>query len=144
MKYIFTLLVLLLAATAAQAAEVENLRCEYRESPLGIDSTKPCLSWMISENAGNGGVRGQRQTAYQVLVASTSELLTKDKGDLWDSGKVASDQSILVEYAGTPLESRMRCYWKVRIWDQAGKPARDTTETDIMTAVRQVAPFRQV
>jgi hypothetical protein len=52
-----------------------------------------------------------------VLVSSTEELLKNDKADLWDSGKVESDQSIQVEYAGKALESRMRCYWKVRVWD---------------------------
>jgi len=105
-----TLAALLLAPLAAlHAAEVANLRCEYRENPLGIDAVKPRLSWVIE-------VRGQRQTAYQVLVASTPELLAKDKGDLWDSGKVESDRSIQVEYKGKQLESRMQCYWKVRVW----------------------------
>ena len=53
---------------------------------------------------GNTEDRGQKQTAYQVLVASTPKLLAKDQGDLWDSGKVASDQSIQVEHVGKPLE----------------------------------------
>ena len=56
-----------------------------------------------------------------MLVVSTPELLAKDQGDLWDSGKVASDESIQVEYAGKPLESRTRCHWKVRVWDRDGK-----------------------
>ncbi len=120
MKHLLTLLAALLTATAAQAAEVGSLRCEYRDSPLGVDSTKPCLSWIISEKAGNGGVRGQRQTAYQVLVAATPELLAKEKGDLWDSGKVDSDPSIQVAYAGKPLESVQQCFWKVRVWDKEG------------------------
>ena len=64
------------------------------------------------------------QTAYQVLVASSEELLKKDKGDLWDSGKVESDQSIQVEYAGKPLESRMQCHWKVRVWDRGRESDR--------------------
>ena len=51
------------------------------------------------------------------------ELLAKDQGDLWDSGKVASDQSIQVEYAGKPLESGRLCHWKVRVWDKDGKPS---------------------
>lgn len=54
-------------------------------------------------------------------MASSAELLKKDRGDLWDSGRVPSDRSIQVEYAGKPLESRMRCYWKVQVWDAAGK-----------------------
>jgi len=93
-----------------------RLRCEYRENPLGIDAEKPRLSWVIEDRGQKTEVRGQKQTAYQVLVASSEELLKKDKGDLWDSGKVASDQSIQVEYQGKPLESRMVCHWKVRVW----------------------------
>ena len=65
--------------------------------------------------------RGIKQTAYQILVASTPEILAKEKGDLWDSGKVAGDQSIQVEYAGKPLASRTDCHWKVRVWDKDGK-----------------------
>ncbi|MBI4325727.1 MAG: glycoside hydrolase family 78 protein [Chloroflexi bacterium] len=94
------------------------MRCEYLANPLGIDVTKPRLSWVIQSDQ-----RGQRQTAYQVLVASTPERLAKDQGDLWDSGKVASDQSIQVEYAGKLLASRQQCFWKVRAWDKDGKPS---------------------
>jgi alpha-L-rhamnosidase len=97
---------------------VERLRCEYLTNPLGIDAAKPRLSWILQS-----AERGQRQTAYQVLVASTPDVLAKDQGDLWDSGRVASDQSVHVEYAGTPLGSRMRCCWKVRAWDKDGRPS---------------------
>ncbi|MBI4327773.1 MAG: hypothetical protein HY674_21280, partial [Chloroflexi bacterium] len=76
---------------------VQTLRCEYLVNPLGIDTPHPRLSWVIESTR-----RGQRPTAYRVLVASAPELLAKDQGDLWDSGKVASDQSIQVEYAGQP------------------------------------------
>lgn len=109
---------LLNAAIAFAAVEVERLRCEYLKDPLGIDIAKPELSWIL-----RSGERGQRQTAYQVLVASTSELLSQDRGDLWDSGKVATDRSIHVEYAGKPLESHQRCYWKVRVWGKDGQPS---------------------
>ena len=102
--------------SVASAAELTNLRCEYLADPLGIDVEKPRLSWVIES-----GRRGEWQTAYQVVVASTTELLANNQGDLWDSGKVASDQSIQVEYAGKPLESRMACHWKVRVWDKDGK-----------------------
>jgi alpha-L-rhamnosidase len=105
-----------------RAAEVTNLRCEYLEDPLGIDVAKPRLSWKLETGnwkleTGNLKLeRGIKQTAYQVLVASSEELLNKDQGDLWDSGKVESDQSIQVEYKGKPLQSRIQCYWKVRAW----------------------------
>jgi alpha-L-rhamnosidase len=111
---------LLVPATFLQAAGVSNLRCEYLENPLGIDVVRPGLSWRIEEQNGmdaKAGIqRGLRQTAYQILVASTEELLGKDQGDLWNSGKVEGDQCVQVEYNGKPLGSGIQCYWKVRIW----------------------------
>lgn len=104
--------------SAASATTVTNPRCEYRADPLGIDTPKPRLSWIIESSS-----RGERQTAYRVLVASNQESLTRDNGDLWDSGKVASNQSIQVEYVGKPLTSRTRCYWKVCIWDKNDRPS---------------------
>ena len=96
----------------------DRLRCEYQNDPLGIDVTKPRLSWIVKSDE-----RGQKQTAYQVLVASTPETLANDQGDLWDSGRVDSDRTIHVEYAGKPLGRRMRCFWKVRVWDKDGQPS---------------------
>ncbi|MHA1563692.1 MAG: glycoside hydrolase family 78 protein [Alphaproteobacteria bacterium] len=95
---------------------MKELRCEYRANPLGIDVVEPRLSW-VPQSA----ERGQRQTAYRVLAASSPEKLTSDEGDLWDSGKVESDQTIHLAYEGKPLTSRMRCWWKVRIWNGDGE-----------------------
>ncbi|RPJ20520.1 MAG: hypothetical protein EHM35_19365, partial [Planctomycetaceae bacterium] len=96
--------------------QVTDLRCEYLADPLGIDTNQPRLSWKLQSPW-----RGQKQTAYQVLVATDGRMLRDDRADLWDTGKVTSDQSIHVVYAGRPLSSRTRCYWKVRIWDKDGK-----------------------
>ncbi len=123
------LLVAMAAPTALVAAQLEptGLRCEYLTEPLGIEETKPRLSWSFLSDA-----RGQTQTAYQVLVASSASLLQEQRGDLWDSGKVRSDQSVHVEYAGQPLRSGGQCFWKVRVWgreDEASSwstPARWT------------------
>jgi alpha-L-rhamnosidase len=104
-----------LASAADSPAKVEYPRCEYRVDPLGIDVTEPRLSWEMRDAR-----RGAKQTAYQILVASTPEKLAADQGDLWDSGRVASDQSTQIVYAGKPLQSRMRCHWKVRLWDANG------------------------
>lgn len=95
---------------------IANLTCEYLKDPSGIDQKKPRLSWRLGS-----GQRGQKQTAYHLLVASSRAKLDENKGDLWDSGKVKSDQSIQVDYNGKELESRMHCYWKVRVWDKNGK-----------------------
>jgi alpha-L-rhamnosidase len=107
--------------SGASAVELVNLRCEHLADPSGIDAERPRLSWVMEDL--KSAARGQRQTAYQVLVASTPAFLAEDQGDLWNSGKIASDQSVLVEYAGKPLESRQCCHWKVRVWDQAGGPS---------------------
>jgi alpha-L-rhamnosidase len=95
---------------------IVRLRCEGLTNPLGIDATTPRLSWILESDA-----QGQRQTAYQILVASSLDLLAKDMGDQWDSKKVMSGQSIQIPYAGTALESARPYYWKVRVWDRKGK-----------------------
>ena len=107
---------LFVAQLCVRAVTVSELRCEDLDDPQGIDVTQPRLSWILHSTA-----QGEMQTAYQVVAASSPEALTANKGDLWDSGKVASSQSIQVDYAGKPLASRDQCFWKVRIWDQTGK-----------------------
>ncbi|MEN6407816.1 MAG: family 78 glycoside hydrolase catalytic domain [Thermoguttaceae bacterium] len=114
--------------------EPTRLQCEYLVDPLGIDVATPRLSWAltISEAATH---RGQRQTAYQVLVASSRSRLAENAGDLWDSGRVKSDATFGVEYAGKPLASRCRCYWKVRVWDRDGKASAWSPEAFWETAL---------
>lgn len=90
-----------------------NLRIEYMETPLGVDVRVPRLSWVLESDE-----RCQEQTAYQILVSTSEELLQADIGDMWDTGKVNSDQSIHIEYGGKELESRKRYFWKVRVWDK--------------------------
>ena len=96
-----------------------NLRCEYLKDPLGIDDLSPRLSWnLVSEK------RNQVQLAYQVLAASSEKNINASIGDLWDTGKLESDQNIHIRYAGKKLKSRMQIYWKVRVWDQAGNRSK--------------------
>ena len=102
----------------AQNLRVENLRCEYLINPVGLDVLQPRLSWTLASEQ-----RGQSQTAFQVLVAASPEALPKDQGDLWDSGKVPSDQTMHIAYAGQPLRARERVWWKVRGWDKQGQPS---------------------
>ena len=96
---------------------ISNLRCENQDNPFGIDAVQPRLSWWMQSPA-----RGQWQTAYRILVASSEALLKRDEGDLWDSGRLLSDQSAQVLYAGKPLSSGIRCYWKVMVWDKDNLP----------------------
>ena len=95
---------------------VTYLRCEYKVNPLGIDVTEPRLSWIIESSQ-----RAQVQIAYRILVADSKDILERDQGNLWDSSKVESDQSNQIVYKGKPLQSQIRCYWKVRVWDKDGK-----------------------
>ena len=116
----FILAILLFSQFSATAAvNLTNLHCEYLDNPLGIDVVKPCLSWVIESDQ-----RGEQQTAYQILVASAPELLTKEQGDIWNSGKVESNQNIQIAYGGKPLESKMQCYWKVRVWNNNTKQSK--------------------
>ena len=95
------------------AAGVADLRCEYLKDPLGVTETQPRLSWVVTSQQ-----RAEKQTAYQILVSSTPALLAKSRGDLWDTGQVASDETAQIVYRGTPLLPRQDCYWKVRVWDR--------------------------
>ena len=105
------------ALASGDLLEVSRLRCEYRAKPEGIDVVSPRLNWIVTSSQ-----RGQKQTAYQILVASSPSVLAGGQGDIWDSGKVMSDQTLHVPYGGSALSSYQQCWWKVRAWDAAGRP----------------------
>src|SRR5574344_2061612 len=92
-----------------------ELTAEYRADPVGIDTPAPRLSWKLI--ARDGEAKGLLQTAYQVRVASSQKKLAAGEADLWDSGKVAGDQSLNVIYKGKALASSQRCWWSVRVWN---------------------------
>lgn len=96
-----------------------GLRCEYSVNPLGIDTSTPQLEWILQPV--NPALRGLYQTAYQILVASSPQLLQGDKADVWNTGKVSSDQTNRLIYAGKSLRSHQIVWWKVRAWDQVGR-----------------------
>ena len=102
-------------STEVAAVQPCALLCEYLRSPEGIDVWQPRLSWKFGNTT---LTRGKRQVAYQLLVASSQELLEKGIGDLWDSGIVRSSESVNIVYEGTPLHSFQRCFWKVRMLDE--------------------------
>lgn len=105
-----------LTVTSPGALAPVALRCEYLVNPLAVDEAQPRLTWRVESPE-----RGQRQAFYQVLVASKETLLRQGRGDLWDSGKVASDQTANIPYAGRTLASRQQCWWQVRVWDPEGR-----------------------
>lgn len=105
-----------LSFAAFAQPSVDALRCELLSNPLGIDKTSPRLSWQIQATE-----RNVLQTAYHILVASSPEKLAQNKGDLWDSGKRTSDNSIAVFYEGKALESDTEVYWKVKVYTNNGE-----------------------
>jgi alpha-L-rhamnosidase len=109
--------VLVVGCAAPQASSIrdvkapQHLRCEYLTDPRGIDETAPRLSWEMDDSR-----RGAAQRAYQILAGTSETALERDSGDLWDTGKTASDESAHIVYAGRPLRSGMQVFWKVRVW----------------------------
>ncbi|AQT67447.1 Bacterial alpha-L-rhamnosidase [Anaerohalosphaera lusitana] len=97
---------------------VGDLKCESRTDPLGIDAAAPRMSWILSSDG-----YGQKQTAYRILAATEPDKLKAGQADLWDSGKVESDRTFGIVYAGSELKSEIDCYWKVRVWDKDGEPS---------------------
>jgi alpha-L-rhamnosidase len=93
---------------------VVETRCENLLNPRGVDKVQPALSWQISTPK-----RNAVQSAYEIRVGNS--LASLGKGTTWKSGKVQSDQSVFVKYAGQPLESGKTYFWQVRVWDQDGK-----------------------
>ncbi len=111
-------------AFAAPGLTVKNLRTEYLVNPIGLEERSPRFFWVLDSQQ-----TGQYQAAYRVIVASSPTLLNQDKGDLWDTGKVASRETIQIEYNGKQLQSRERAWWKVLVWDKDGavaKPAQSS------------------
>jgi len=114
-------LVALASLASSAAASPVHLRCEYRENPLGIDAPAPHLSWQSDSPE-----RNWKQSAYQILVASSLDTLRSGRADVWDSGKTSSDESVDIPYNGPALESRKRYYWKIRVWDASGNVSDST------------------
>ncbi|MGD0733298.1 MAG: family 78 glycoside hydrolase catalytic domain, partial [Terracidiphilus sp.] len=99
----------------AQQLNAAHLQCAYLQDPEGIDDQSPRLTWQVESVE-----RGQRQTAYRLLVAGTAAELENQKGPVWDTGKVVSDQTA-IRYAGAPLQSGQKYFWKVKVWDMNGQ-----------------------
>lgn len=115
--YIAFIAVLMIPFSFAKGqVKLENPRCEMLVNPLGIDVVQPRLSWEITS-----AERDVQQNAYRIIVSSTAEKLDLDQGDVWDSGKTASDQSNNVVFKGAVLKSRKACFWKVKVWTNKGE-----------------------
>ncbi len=118
-KVIFTLLIIIAFSsvqfTNGASSHVLNLKCENSANPTGIDIPNPRLSWNIETDQ-----RNWIQSAYQIIVASDPVKLNRNKGDIWDSGKMTSSECLYIPFSGKTLSSLQRYWWKVKVWDQNG------------------------
>ena len=99
-----------------QPLKINEPRVEYHENPKGITILQPRFSWVL---IGDG--RNRSQSAYSILVSSSNGKLSENLGDVWDSGKVASNATNQIEFDGTQLVSKANYFWKVKVWDENGQ-----------------------
>jgi alpha-L-rhamnosidase len=162
MTKVFFFILMALGAGVLRAEEggglkVYGLHCDTAVDPLGVDSPQPRLSWVLSSPG-----RGERQRAWQILAASSLADLAAGRGDLWDSGRVESDEQLNIPYAGLEMRSAEQVFWKVRVWDGAEHPSawsppatwtmgllaasdwhtRWITDTDLLKWLRPVLGYR--
>src|SRR3984893_17216955 len=102
-------------AAPVASANIDALKTEYQENPLGIDTAKPRFSWRLTSQA-----RGAGQSAYEIRVAADEEELRAGRSLIWDSGRVESRESVFRVYGGPELQSRTRYVWQVRVWNEHG------------------------
>ena len=114
-RFLLILILCLLSGCKHNHIEVKILFCENTDNPAGITNSAPRFSWILQSN-----LRSQVQTGYHILIASTIEKLNNNKGDVWDSRRVKSGNSILIRYAGKELKPATTYYWKVKVWNQTG------------------------
>jgi alpha-L-rhamnosidase len=134
--FVAALLLTFASVQSAEALQVETLQCEQLTNPQGVDATTPRLSWTSAS-----ADRGDKQTAYRVVIATSAAKLAADDGDAWDSGRAESTDSVLVPYGGRELKSHQRLHWKVRVWDVNGEPSEWSRPAEWLMGVLEDQPW---
>ncbi|MFJ9242038.1 family 78 glycoside hydrolase catalytic domain [Streptomyces sp. NPDC101776] len=116
--------------SAAAGTTVSDLTVEHRTDPLGVDAAHPRFGWRTAST-----VRGRRQTAYRILLATTPEQLAHGRADVWDSGRVDSADSVAVRYSGPELRASTRYHWTVTVWDEHGRAVTAAPGTHFETGL---------
>ena len=134
----FVLLSLLSISTAFGAdLKPDLLTCEYKENPLGIDVKKPGLTWTLSSQK-----RNQVQSAYEIIVSDNETAINQLKGNMWNSGKIKSPETIQIEYNGLPLSRYTKYYWRVRVYDGEGNSSNWSKIAWFETATLESADWK--
>lgn len=115
MKKISFVLIMLTAILNINAQKADNLRCEYLNNPLGVDSKSPRFSWIINDDS-----YGAVQVSYQLIVGDNLEDVSDNRGNYWNTGRIYSNK-MLDRYKGIPLKPYTKYYWRVNTWDKSGK-----------------------
>ena len=105
-------------AVSTAGVEVGNLLTENMHNPLGISSRMPRFSWQTASKKND-----TRQVAYQILAASSKELLSEDKADMWNSGIVSSADQLWIAYKGKKLKDNQLVFWTVKVFTNNGNSA---------------------
>ncbi|MDR3267323.1 MAG: family 78 glycoside hydrolase catalytic domain, partial [Tannerella sp.] len=137
MKYFYSLLWSAFFCIAAYAIEPQTLTCEYLTNPTRIDVASPLLGWKLSSDE-----RNQYQTAYELVVALSEKDLERQKNLVWKSGKIRSEESFNLPYAGKRLRPFTRYYWKVRVYDRDGKTSGWSQTAYFETAMLSPSDWR--
>src|SRR3954454_1908496 len=132
MKHLFLSLLIIVASYAGIASPLQpvHLTCEYLENPLGIDARQPRFAWNFTATQ-----RNQLQSAYELIVSDNNKDIARQKGNIWTSGKVISDQSIQVMYAGKPLLPFTKYYWRIKVYNQNGEASDWSSISTFETAM---------
>lgn len=115
---------------ARETFSIYETSCNGEHEPIGIDQMPPSFSWKTTSE-----LRGFIQSAYRILVADSREKLNSGDGNMWDSGKCRSQESVMVRYGGIPLKSSTRYYWKVKIWNEKHKASEWSTTGSFVTGM---------
>ncbi|WP_205587859.1 family 78 glycoside hydrolase catalytic domain [Streptomyces sp. 11-1-2] len=119
------------AAAVDSGLHVRGATVDGRADPLGVDAARPLLGWKLDTES-----RNVVQSAYRILVSTSAEQLAHNHGNVWDSGRRHSDESVGVPYGGRRLAPRTRYYWKVRVWDGQGRASTWSAPSSWETALR--------
>ncbi|QES88614.1 family 78 glycoside hydrolase catalytic domain [Rhizosphaericola mali] len=128
--YLYIISQLLFCHLFGKNLQLYDLRCESRVNPLGITATQPHFSWKIQSV-----MRNTEQIAYLVLVSEDSIALLKNVGEIWNTGKLKSNNSIQIDYKGRKLKAATRYFWKVKIWDNHGQNSDWSTIATFQTGL---------
>ncbi|MBC6491844.1 family 78 glycoside hydrolase catalytic domain [Flavihumibacter stibioxidans] len=129
-RSLWLLAFMLLSAGSFAQLRISRLLTEQLHNPIAVASTQPRFSWQLESASRNAG-----QSAYEIVV-------TEGKNTVWKSGRVNSDQSVMVPYQGETLKSRKKYNWKLRVWDEKGKASGWSAPASFEMALLDAAEWK--